>query len=44
MKGDTIMYDYKIGIIDEDIADIEYIERVLRMSKSIFGDIHCLQK
>lgn len=33
MKGDTIMYDYKIGIIDEDIADIEYIERTILINK-----------
>lgn len=27
------MYDYKIGIIDEDIADIEYIERTILVNK-----------
>lgn len=27
------MYDYKIGIIDEDIADIEYIERTILINK-----------
>lgn len=33
MKGDTLMYDYKIGIIDEDIADIEFIERTILINK-----------
>ena len=27
------MYDYKIGIIDEDVADIEYIERTILINK-----------